>query len=86
MKDDLGALQKLYEAQSSELLEKLALLEMQDVGDLDSLSASLQKRLADWTKYLDKRAELERQIGGLDGEIKALAALVESQTELLAEN
>lgn len=85
VKDDLGALQKLYEAQSSELLEKLALLEMQDVGDLDSLSASLQKRLADWTKYLDKRAELERQIGGLDGEIKALAALVESQTELLAE-
>ncbi len=62
----------------------LGITEIPD-ADVSSLLESLKARLKSWQTQVKKRAETEKQIADLDGDIKHLDAVIETQSKALAE-
>ncbi len=74
-----------------EELEKAVLTKLQPLGveeildsDVSSLLESLRNRLGKWQTQVKKIAEIEKQISGLDSDLKRLEAVIEMQSSALA--
>jgi len=66
---------------------KLLPLGIADITDTDisSLIETLRARLKAWQTQLKKKADIEKQIAGIDSEVKRLDAVIETQNTSLAE-
>jgi len=66
---------------------KLLPLGITDITDTDisSLIETLRARLKAWQTQLKKKADIEKQIAGIDSEVKRLDAVIETQNTSLAE-
>ena len=73
----------LKQAVSAKLLP-LGITEIPD-ADVSSLLESLRARLNAWQAQVKKKAEIEKQIADLDSEMKRLDAVIETQSNALAE-
>ena len=65
-------------------LQPLGVTEIPD-NDISSLIESLKARLDAWQAQVRKKAEVEKQIADIDSEIKRLDAVIETQSNALAE-
>ncbi len=54
-------------------------------ANISSLPETLGARLKSWQDRVKKKAEIEKQIAGIDGEMKRLDAVIEIQSTVLAE-
>ena len=66
---------------------KLQVFGVKEIPDADvsSLLETLKKRLKTWQDQVKKKADIEKQIAGLDSELKRLYAVIETQSNALAE-
>ncbi len=69
---------------AAERLLPLGVSELPESG-LTSVIESLGARLRAWQDQVGKRSEAERRIAGIDGEVKRLEAVIETQSAALAE-
>ncbi len=65
-------------------LHPLGITEIPD-DDVSSLLGSLRKRLKAWREQVKKKAGIEKRIADLDGELKRLDAVIETQNNVLGE-
>jgi len=65
-------------------LQPLGITEIAD-SNISSLLESLRKRLKAWQFQAKKKSEVEKQIADLDSEMKRLDAVIETQSNALAE-
>lgn len=87
MKDGLeklrSAFTELKQAVSSKL-QPLGISDIQD-DDVSSLLESLKVRVNEWQVQAKNKAEIEKQISGIDSEIKRIDAVIETQSIALSE-
>ena len=65
-------------------IQPLGITEIPDSNGM-SLLKSLRARLKGWLAHVQKKTEIEKQIGDLDSELKRLDAVIDTQTHALAE-
>ncbi len=65
-------------------LQPLGITEIPD-SNVSSLLESLRERLKAWQAQVQKKTEIEKQIGDIDSELKRLDAVIETQSDALAE-
>ncbi|HBM17279.1 MAG TPA: chromosome segregation protein SMC [Lentisphaeria bacterium] len=65
-------------------LQPLGIKEIPE-AQLSSLLDSLKSRLKTWQEHIRQKTEIEKQITGIDSEIKRLDAVIETQNNVLAE-
>jgi DNA repair protein SbcC/Rad50 len=85
--DSLSNARSDFEELELAVLTKLQPLGVEEIPDSDvfSLLESLRDRLEKWQAQVKKIAEIEKQILGLDSELKQLDAVIEMQSSALAE-
>jgi exonuclease SbcC len=87
VKEVLEKLQTDFVVQKQAVSAKLLPLGISDIPDADVslLLESLKERLNAWQTQVKKKIDIERQSGDLDGEMKRLDAIIETQSKALAE-
>jgi DNA repair protein SbcC/Rad50 len=85
--DSLSNARSDFEELELAVLTKLQPLGVEGIPDSDvsSLLESLKERLEKWQNQVEKKAEIEKQISGMDSELKSLEAVIETQCSALAE-
>ncbi len=68
----------------SDKLEPLGITEIPET-QVSSLLESLKARLKAWQDQVMQKAKIEKQIAGIDSEMKRLDAVIETQSNTLAE-
>lgn len=77
------AFAELKQAVSAKL-QPLGITEIPD-SNVSSLLESLRERLNAWQTQIERKTDIEKQIGALDSELKRLAAVIETQSNALDE-
>ena len=87
LKDGLGKLRIVFCELKQALSAKLQPLGITEIPDneVSSLLGSLKSRLNAWQAQVKNKSEIEKQIAGLDSEMKHLDAVIETQSNILAE-
>jgi len=82
----LGNALSEFEELGKAVLTKLQPLGVEEIldSDVSSLLESLRNRLGKWQTQVKKIAEIEKQISGLDSDLKRLEAVIEMQSSALA--
>ena len=79
----LDRAKKNLSALSNSILKDLRPLGILEIPDSDFLLVSLQQRQRKWMVALEKKADLEKEIAKIDGEIKRLDAVSETKAATL---
>jgi exonuclease SbcC len=87
LKEGLEKLQTAFEGQKKAVYEKLQPLGIAEMPDDDAslLLESLKSRLNKWQAQVKEKAKIEKQLAGIDSEIKRLSAVIETQVKALTE-
>ncbi len=87
VKDGLLKLRADFAERRQAVTAKLLPLGIADIPetDISSLILSLRGRLKAWQTQVEKKAAIEKQIAGIDSEVKRLDAVLETQSAALAE-
>jgi exonuclease SbcC len=87
VKDGLVKLRADFVERRQAVSTKLQPLGIADIpeADISSLIESLRARLKSWQFQVKKKADIEKQIAGIDSEVKRLDAVIETQNTSLAE-
>jgi len=80
LQTDITGLKQIVSAR----LQPLGIAEIQD-SNVSSLLESLRERLKAWQAQVRKKADIEKQIGNFDSELKRLEAVIETQSNALDE-
>jgi exonuclease SbcC len=87
MRDSLEKYRAEFTEQNQTVTKKLLPLGVKDIPetDISLLLESLRVRLNTWLTQVKKKADIEKQIGDLNSEIKRLDAIIETQSTSLNE-
>ena len=87
VKNGLVKLRADFTERRQAVSDKLLPLGIADIPatDISSLIKSLRARLKAWQAQVKKKADIEKQIAGIDSEVKRLDAVIETQSTALAE-
>lgn len=87
VKDGLVKLRADFAECRQAVTAKLRPLGIADIPetDISSLIESLKKRLKAWQAQVKNKADIEKQIAGIDSEVKRLDAVIETQSTALTE-
>jgi exonuclease SbcC len=87
VKDGLVKLRADFAERRQAVATKLQPLGIADISetDISSLIETLTARLKAWQAQVKKKADIEKQIAGIDSEVRRLDAVIETQNTALAE-